>query len=169
MATWCDKRKPLPLTPSAIHNTYTHMQNTFTPRPQSFHFDPYKDSLTPLSRPCHMVLQKPLPSNTVQRIYLEAKSEHFNFSREKFEGKNCGKNNPWHPCRPRQRIGDEIRSWQFKSRGVQAQRCCWPTKWETEEAWHLCETPSRELIIIIIRCYQWRPAASKYQRRRGRL
>lgn len=27
------------------------MQNTFTPSPQSFHFDPYKDSLTPLSRP----------------------------------------------------------------------------------------------------------------------
>ena len=40
MATWCDKRKPLHITPSAIHNTYT----------QSFHFDPYKDSLTPLSR-----------------------------------------------------------------------------------------------------------------------
>ena len=51
MATWCDIRKPLSITPSAIHNTYTHMQNTFTPSPQSFHFDPYKDSLTPLSRP----------------------------------------------------------------------------------------------------------------------
>ena len=44
-------RKPLPITPSAIHNTYTNMQNTFTPPPQSFHVDPYKDSLTPLSRP----------------------------------------------------------------------------------------------------------------------
>ena len=51
MATWCDIRKPLPITPSAIHNTYTRTQNTFTPPPQSFHFDLYKDSLTPLSRP----------------------------------------------------------------------------------------------------------------------
>ena len=40
-------------------------------------------------------------------------------------------------CWPRQRIGiEQTRKWQFKTQGMQVQRCCWPTKPETGEAWH---------------------------------
>ena len=40
-------------------------------------------------------------------------------------------------CRPRQRIGiEQTRKWQFKTQGMQVQRCCWPTKREIGEAWH---------------------------------
>ena len=77
------------------------------------------------------------PEATQYKEYISKRNQNINFSRQKFERKKWGKNNPRYLCQPGQRIGsEETRRWQFKTQGVQVQRCCWPTKQENGEAWH---------------------------------
>ena len=74
---------------------------------------------------------------TQYKEYISKRNQNIlTFQERNLKEKKWGKNNPWHLCQPRQRIGIQETRWQFKTQGVQVQRCCWPTKRETREAWH---------------------------------